>query len=520
MIMGSRVLGLIRDHYQAFFFGTGAVATAWEIAYMLPNMLRNLLAEGVLSQAFIPIYSEALGESEEQARRVAGVILGFLFLFLLALVVLAVSIFPLVLPYYAGQSLEDTTLLISLSQVLFVFIMTASLTAILAGVANAHMLFTIPALSPIVLNIVFIGGFLVIEPLGQGAAKNAEYLSGVVVLGGFAQLATQAIYIRYKGLWPNISFRFRDPVLKKIFSLMAPATLGAGLFQLNQLMDIAIAGFFIPGEEGAVPALRFAHRLVQLPTGIIGVALSTVILPSLAAKIREDTGGQNGTELISALSFSLFLTVPATLGLYMLGPRIIDLLFYGGAWGAKSTQATWWALQFYVWGVPLYSMNKILTAGFYAYQDTKTPVRVMLVVICINLSLNLLLVPYLYQGGLALATSFCALLTFLSLFKLLQNKLGTVPYNRFVRSIVRQAPLWLVCLAFLLVLEFFFKAQIEFMGARLAVFLSLPYAPRYTALLWLGIAIPGVLILYFGLAVLLGNEELRNLRRRRPDIAR
>ena len=282
--MCSRILGLIRDHYQAVFFGTGPLATAWEIAYMFPNMLRNLLADGVLSQSFVPIYSESLKKSKEEADRVAGIIISFLFLFLLILVGTGIAIFPAVLPFYAGKSPEESALLIELSQVMFVFILTASLTAMFSGISNTHLLFSVPALSPILLNIVLIGGYLILDPLHLDGESNARYLSRVVVVGGFLQLSFQMFYVWRKGHWPKFSLNIRDPALKKIFSLMAPAAIGASLFQLNQLLDIAIAGYFIPEEAGAVPGLRFAHRLIQLPTGIIGVALSTSILPALTAR--------------------------------------------------------------------------------------------------------------------------------------------------------------------------------------------------------------------------------------------
>ena len=511
--MGSRVLGLVRDHYQAVFFGTGPIATAWEIAYLLPNMLRNLLAEGVLSQAFIPIYSDALKESPEEAREVSGVIVAFLFCFLLVLVAIGVAVFPWILPIFAKRTPEEARLLVELAQILFVFILTASLTAIFAGIANARHLFTVPALSPILLNLIFIATFLFLDPLRLAPEKNALSLAFAAVGGGFAQLALQAFYIARLGFWPRLRLRMKHPALKKIFSLMAPAVLGAALFQLNQLMDIAIASYFIPEEYGAVPGLRFAHRLVQLPTGIIGVALSVAILPALAAHIREGEGEKSGPELADALGYSLFLTVPAGIGLFLLGPAIINLLFYGGAWNLQSTESTWSALRFYCLGVPLFSINKVLTSSFYAYQDTKTPVRVMLGVIALNLCLNLILVGPLQQGGLALSTAVCSLVTAFFLLILLRRKMQAIPLGNLARSLGRQAPLWFVLLLYILLVRYALGGFYPEWGGALARFFSSPAAPRYSALVEIAISIPPAMLLYFTLAYVLKLEELRRILR-------
>ncbi|MDH5656167.1 MAG: murein biosynthesis integral membrane protein MurJ, partial [Spirochaetia bacterium] len=404
----SRVLGLVRDHYQAVFFGTGPIATAWEIAYMFPNMLRNLLAEGVLSQSFIPVYSDALKKSETEGRRIAGIILSFLILFLAVLVTAGILIFPYFIPLYTGRNADESFLTIHLSQVMFFFIMTTSLTAIFAGISNTHNFFTIPAMSPILLNLVLIASFLSLDFFEFQSEINAEFLAWGVIAGGVLQLTFQGYHVFKIGRWPRFKLDLKDPALRKIFTLMAPAVLGAGLFQINQMMDIALASYFIE-DIGAVPALRYAHRLIQLPTGIIGVALSTAILPALVASLRKGEDQKNSEELIFALSFSFFLTVPAGIGLYLLGPEIINTIFYGGAWDKTSTDATWLALQFYCLGVPLYSTNKILTSSYYAYQDTKTPIKIMIVTVFINLALNLSLIHSLKQGALALSTAISAL---------------------------------------------------------------------------------------------------------------
>ncbi len=509
MTIISRILGLVRDHFQAVFFGTGAIATAWEVAYMLPNMLRNLLAEGIMSQAFIPIYSEALKESEEAAKKRAAVVLGFLLLFVGFLVVIGILTFPYLLPLYTDKSRDEAALMIALARIMFVFIMTASLTAILSGIANTKNEFVIPAISPILLNLVFISGFVLLSISDFKSEKNAMILAWFVVFGGLIQFLSQVFFLKYRGWWPGITFRINDPALKKIFMLMAPAILGASLFQINQMTDIAIASYFIPEQIGAIPALRYAHRLIQLPTGVIGVALSTAILPALVEAIRNDNHEKNGEELVAALAFSLFLTVPAGIGLFFLGPDILNLLFFGGAWSLKSTGETWIALQFFVLGVPFYSMNKILTSSFYAYQDTKTPVRILMGVVIINFLLNLVLVQFLYQGGIALSSALTALLNSSLLLYSLRKRVGEIPWKRFFNLVVRMLILWILISSFLALLRFSGSDLVKELLSGILTGSSLRLLPRYSGLVMTLLGVAGTGFLYIGGSVVLNIEQMR-----------
>ncbi|HMZ38420.1 MAG TPA: lipid II flippase MurJ, partial [Leptospiraceae bacterium] len=215
----SRITGLIRDHYQAVFFGTGTVSAAWEVAYMLPNMLRNLLAEGVLSQAFVPIYSDSLKESEDRARRVSGVILSFLFFVLLGVVFLGALVFPFLLPLYTGRSGKDAELVIWLATVLFPFILTTSLASIFMGMANTRQSFFVPSLSPVLLNLILIGGFLVLVPFHLESVVSVKWLALITIFGGVSQLAFQAWHIARNGWSPEYNLNLKDPALRKIYTL-------------------------------------------------------------------------------------------------------------------------------------------------------------------------------------------------------------------------------------------------------------------------------------------------------------
>jgi len=519
MTLISRVLGLFRDHFLARFFGTGIIATYWEIAYMLPNMLRNLFAEGILSQAFVPVYSESLKVSEEKAKKDSGKIILFLSLVLSIIVFLGIMSFPYLLPYYVGKPKEEIGLLILLAQILFGFIAFISLSSIFSGILYTHQKFTIPTLTPIFLNIEFIFTFLVFLVLSRWYKIDVEtiaiILAIMVLLGSFLVLAFQYYFVKKYGWDPEFEFSlqiFSDPVIKKLFFLVAPAILGASIFQLNQLMDVFLASYFVK-VEGAIPALRFAHRLIQLPTGLIGVAISTTILPIIASYIRNNESYEkSGEELIYAIRFSLFLTVPATIGLFILAPWIVHFLFSGGLWDLRSTFITLWALQFYVLGIPFYSTNKILTSTYYAFQDTKTPVKILIVVVVMNLLLNVLFIPFFQHGGLALSTSLSAFINTILLFLFLKKKSIIIPYKEllsFVRNIVLLIFVLMVYLYFVDKLFYFPLEENRFSLSFLLThdFKQEDVPHRIEALKVLLVGILGSLILYFTLAKIFLKKE-------------
>jgi putative peptidoglycan lipid II flippase len=519
MTLISRVLGLFRDHFLARFFGTGIIATYWEIAYMLPNMLRNLFAEGILSQAFVPVYSESLKVSEEKAKKDSGKIILFLSLVLSIIVFLGIMSFPYLLPYYVGKPKEEIGLLILLAQILFGFIAFISLSSIFSGILYTHQKFTIPTLTPIFLNIEFIFTFLVFLVLSRWYKIDIEtiaiILAIMVLLGSFLVLAFQYYFVKKYGWAPEFEFSlqiFSNPVIKKLFFLVAPAILGASIFQLNQLMDVFLASYFV-NVEGAIPALRFAHRLIQLPTGLIGVAISTTILPIIASYIRNNESYEkSGEELIYAIRFSLFLTVPATIGLFILAPWIVHFLFSGGLWDLRSTFITLWALQFYVLGIPFYSTNKILTSTYYAFQDTKTPVKILIVVVLMNLLLNVLFIPFFQHGGLALSTSLSAFINTVLLFLFLKKKSIDIPYREllsFIRNIVLLIFVLMVYLYFVDKLFYFPLEENRFSLSFLLThdFKQVDVPHRIEALKVLLVGILGSLILYFTLAKIFLKKE-------------
>ncbi|MCX7998087.1 MAG: murein biosynthesis integral membrane protein MurJ, partial [Leptospiraceae bacterium] len=277
----SRVLGLIRDHYMAVTFGTGWIGSAFSVAYRFPNMYRNLLAEGTLSQSFMPIYAEAEKLNEKEPALVAGTVLTFLTFVLSCFVGLFMLFAPFVIPYLVGGSLEYSNLVIELSLILFFLIMTASLSSIFIAISNSKHKFFVPSLSPIILNLAYLFVFWFILPYLEDMYDKVKILSYGIVCGGILQLLVQALYVKRLGYFPKLNFNWKHPAIKKIFSLMVPAVIGGGFYQISLLVDIFLANYIQnqnPGL-GAVVSLDYSQRLIQFPTGIIGVALATTILP-------------------------------------------------------------------------------------------------------------------------------------------------------------------------------------------------------------------------------------------------
>ncbi len=435
----SRILGLLRDHYMAITFGTGWVASAFSIAYRLPNMYRNLLAEGTLSQSFMPIYSDAEKESKEEAAKVSGTILTFLFTMLSVFVAIFIIIAPYLLPYLVGGSKEYQDLVIKLSLILFILIMTASLSSIYMAISNTHQKFFVPSLSPIILNLSYIFIFIFIINNYTEMIDKVTILCYGIVIGGILQLLVQSFYVRSQGYSPKLNFTWKHPAVKKIFSLMLPAVVGGGFYQISLLVDIFLANYIQnknPGL-GAVVSLDYSQRLIQFPTGIIGVALATTTLPALLASLKNDEKEKIPSELSNVIQFSLFLTLPAAVGFLVLGRSIIDSIFYGGKWGYESTESTLKALRFYSLAIPLFSLNKILTSSYYAFKDTKTPLKVNMISFSINIVLNLILMNFLKHAGLALSSAISALITFILLFNNLSIHSIQIPFENLKNNLLK-----------------------------------------------------------------------------------
>lgn len=499
----SRLLGLVRDHFMAVTFGTGWVASAFSVAYRLPNMFRNLLAEGTLSQSFMPIYSEAEKTSLEEASLTAGTILTFLFSFLSVFVSLFIIFSPYFIPLLSGGTEEYSGLIIRLSVILFFLILTASLSSVFMAISNLSHKYFVPSLSPIILNMSYLVAFFFILPNFSDMQAKVNILCYCIVAGGVLQLIIQSFYVYRIGRFPRFSFDWKHHSIGKIFKLMIPAAIGGGFYQIGLLVDIFLANYIQnqnPGL-GAVVSLDYAQRLVQFPTGIIGVALATTTLPTLLSSLRKNELEKIPAELSEVISFTLFLTVPAGLAFILAGRPIIDSIFHGGRWTDASTDSTLLALQFYSAAIPFFSLNKIMTSSYYAFQDTKTPLKMNFIAFIINMILNFFLIFPLKHAGLALSSAAASVCTFSFLVYHLKKHSVHLPIAGVLKRAARFIfPISVFILVLFLLQNFLFQ---EFLN----IIKSYGYSHANANRLYLCVLIPVSVSAYFGVSYSVKLEE-------------
>ncbi|MGE4503989.1 MAG: murein biosynthesis integral membrane protein MurJ [Desulfovibrionaceae bacterium] len=399
----SRVFGFVRDVIVAFALGAGAMADAFFVAFRIPNLLRRLFGEGSLTMAFVPVFAQVRAEQGEQAAQaMARSALAWLAAILVG-VTLVVECFAGGLVWAIAPGFTDdpalyaaTTLLL---RICFPYIILISGVALCMGILNASGHFLGPALAPVLLNVALITASLAGYYLGLPVAVC---LAWGVLAGGVLQWQLQQPFLRRQGFTWRGAWTWRDAGVRRMAWLMLPTVFGAAVYQLNILLGTLLASFL---PEGSVSYLYYADRLVQFPLGVFGVAVSTAALPSLAALVAEGDDPAYLATLRSALGLTLFVALPATAGLAALAGPIIDLLFGRGAFTPQAVAATSTALVAYAAGLPFIAASRPLVSAFYARQDTRTPVRVAVLCLLLNVCLGWALMLPLGHVGLALAVS-------------------------------------------------------------------------------------------------------------------
>jgi putative peptidoglycan lipid II flippase len=410
----------VRDVVIADLFGASRAYDAYLIAFMIPHLLRRLLAEGALSSAFIPIFTERLArDGPNRASRFADTVVTAALIFFAVLIVLGVFLAPSYVPFFAdGFSREQLDLTIRLTQITFPFIALVGLAAIVMGVLNSYERFFAPAFAPVLFNVgvilsAFVLANLFVEPIYALAVG--------VLLGGLGQLLFQVPYLKDRWRYrPQLDLRDED--LQKLLKLMLPSVVGLAIFQINSIVDNKLASHL---AEGSISALQYAIRLFQLPLGLFVVSVGSVLLPKLSTHAAEKDTKSFVQALCESAKFSLFILLPATAGLFALAQPIIQLLFEHGNFTREDTIVTMYALINYLPGLLGYGLAYLLTRAFYAQQDTRTPLVVGALTVAINVVLDYALVGPMGVGGLALATSIAGIANALMLFVLLQKRLGT-----------------------------------------------------------------------------------------------
>ena len=438
--MASRLLGLLRDWVFLTAFGAGNVMDAYNVAFRLPNLVRDLFAEGAMSAAFVPTFTRELHLKGKEAAWELGriVITGLIVVtgvIAVAGVLLAGPLTSYIAPEYAltPGKLELTT---TLTQVMFPFLVLIAVAVACMGMLNSLRSFFLPALAPAAFNVACIASAFLIVPFMPALGWHPMVgLAIGTLVGGVAQVALQWPALMRAGFRFRPQFRFRDPRFREIVRLMIPGTLGLAAVQVNQLVNVYLA---TSEGEGAVTYLGFAFRLMYLPIGLFGVSIATAAIPGITRHAASgDTDGVRN-DVSQALRMMLMLNVPATFGLMCLAGPIIELLVEYRHVNAQNTAGIAAALMGYAPGLVGYSAVKIASPTFYALKDSRTPVTIGMVCIALNVVLNLLLVrTSLSYAGLALGTGIAALANALMLFWMLRRRLAGLDDRRVITSLVK-----------------------------------------------------------------------------------
>lgn len=405
----SRLLGFLRDQLIAFTLGTGFVAEAFFVAQRFPNLFRALFAEGAFNSAFVPQFARRIeGDGPSAAHKFAIEIFSALLSWLIIFTALAMITMPwliyLIAPGFSNDP-QKLQLAIDLTQICFPYLLFMSLTALQSGVLNSLNRFTAAAAAPILLNIVMIASNVIAWFLNTGNSPATGYIfAWGVSIAGVAQYMLLAVACRRAGMplipkWPKFSADVR-----RVLALSVPGIISGGIMQINLLIATVIA----TSIDRAVAYLYYADRLYQLPLGVIGVAIGVVLLPDLSRKLRA---GDNQAALNSqnrALELSLFLTIPSAIALMAIPGPILHAVFEHGAFGPSDTLAVAPTVLAFATGLPAFAMTKVFQPGFYAREDTKTPMRFAIISVVINIVASLLLSRWYGHVGIAMATSIAA----------------------------------------------------------------------------------------------------------------
>ena len=405
--MGSRVLGFVRDMFIAGFLGAGQVSDAFFVALQFPNIFRRLFAEGAFNAAFVPLFARELtAHGREAAREFAERVFGIMLVILIALTFVVEIFMAEVMLVVAGGFADDPekfNLAVDFARLTFPYLLFVSLAAMLAGILNTLERFMAAAAAPILLNLVLISALIAVA-LGW-VPDPGRALSWGVLIAGIGQFIWLAVACGRAGLLPRVPRLVMGPRVRRLFVLMGPGILGAGVYQINVLIGVRLASEL---PEGSVSFLYFADRVNQLPLGVVGAAVGVALLPLLSRQLRAGETDLARDSQNRAIEFAMLLTVPAAAALLVIAQPVITVLFARGAFDAMDAAATAGALSAFALGLPAYVLIKALAPGFFAREDTATPVKIAAAALVLNVAVALALMPWLAHVGIALATALSA----------------------------------------------------------------------------------------------------------------
>ena len=420
MTMLSRVLGLVRDVVFARFFGAGIVMDAFFVAFKIPNIFRRFFAEGAFSQGFVPVFAEfdekgSREEVKDLVDRVAGTLGLVLFIFSALGVVAAPALIAVFgmgwLWSPVPEDADKFALAVDMLRWTFPYLFFISLTALAGGILNTYPRFAAPAFVPVMLNVVLITFAAFIAPYSD---RPGVVLAIGVFTAGFVQMLFLLPFLARLKMLPRPRWGGSHPGVRRIMKLMLPAIFGSSVAQINILFDTLIASFLV---TGSISWLYYSDRLMEFPLGVFGIALATVMLPNLSRQHAAESHQQFSATLDWSMRLAILIALPATLGLFLLAGPLLATIFYGGQFNAGDVAMATPSLRAYAFGLTGFIFVKVLAPGFFARQDTVTPVRVGIIALVSNMGLNILIVvPWVQAGwpaphaGLAIATAIAAFL--------------------------------------------------------------------------------------------------------------
>jgi putative peptidoglycan lipid II flippase len=428
----SRVLGYIRDMIFALYFGATGFSDTFFAAFRIPNLLRELFAEGSMSAAFIPVLTEYREkQGEEEAGRLVKVTFTFIIITVGIICLLGITFSPAIVTVIAPgflDSPEKFSLTVLLTRIMFPFLLFISLAALVMGTLNTKKVFFIPAVAPAMLNITLILSIVFFE----SKARQPLTVAAIgVMAGGFVQFAFQLPSFVKTGYRLGLDATFSHPGLKKMSILLIPAILALSVSQINMVVSNILASFL---PSGSITYLFYSMRLIQFPIGVFGVAMGMAVLPTLSEHAAKGDYDSLRDDFSFALRLLLFITVPAMVGLIALREPIVNILFQRGKFDYTATTGTAQALLYYSIGIWSIVGVRVITAGFYSMQDTKTPVKIAAIALAVNVIFSVILMKPLKHSGLALANTLASSINFTLLFFFFRRKLKRVDGKRIFHS--------------------------------------------------------------------------------------
>jgi putative peptidoglycan lipid II flippase len=437
--MSSRLLGLVRDQVLAYVFAASHDMDAYLVAFRIPNLLRDLFAEGAMSAAFVPTFTRLLTlEGKPAAWRLGNLVVNALLLVTGTLVLVGIAFASPIARFAAPRYAEvpgQLALVVTLARLMFPFLTLVALAAACMGMLNSLRRFFVPSLSPAMFNVGMIATMGVMIPLLSARGVRPIFAAAIgTLVGGIGQVAVQWALLRREGYRYRPAVAFGDPAVREVIGLMVPGMVGLAAVQVNVLVNTMLA----TGQGvGAVSYLNYAFRLMYFPIGLFGLSIATAAVPALSRHAALDDRAAMRATLSSALRMMLMLNVPATVGLVVLATPIVALIFEHGHFTPRDTAGTVAALLAYAPGLVGYSAVKITVPTFYTLRDSRTPVLVSGVTVGLNLALNLVLVRWLGYQGLALGTAIAALVNAAVLLWLLRARLDGIDGRRLAVALLK-----------------------------------------------------------------------------------